>query len=155
MDKHTIDFIIDTSPIKTNNMDIVINKLTTSKYTFFAKKNVYKGIKSLKDLEDLPLILPVPGTNNREELEKVFIKNNISPTKIINIHTSEVILNAVNHDLGIGYLISDIVKKDKNYKYINIKEELPTTNIVFAYNKKFLTSAPIRFIEEYMNFEIK
>ena len=70
-------------------------------------------------------------------------------------HTSEVILNAVNHDLGIGYLISDIFKNYNNYKYIKLKEELPTADIVFAYNKKFLTTAPIRFIEEYMNFEIK
>ena len=155
MDKHTIDFIIDTSPIKTNNMDIVINKLTTSKYTFFAKKNVYKGIKSLKDLEDLPLILPVPGTNNREELEKVFIKNNISPTKIINIHTSEVILNAVHNNMGIGYIISDLIKDNPEFEAIKVKEELPTTDINIAYNSKYITEAPKRFIKEYTNMEIK
>ena len=88
-------------------------------------------------------------------MDSLFIKNNVTPKKVINIHTSEVILNAVNHDLGIGYLISDIVKNDDNYKFIDIKEELPTADIVFAYNKKYLTTAPIRFIEEYINFEIK
>lgn len=158
IDKHEIDLIIDTAPINTSNMDLTVIDLFEVKYAFICKKeqyDKYKHIKSIKDLEEIPLIIPPKGTSNRKKLDQLFIKYNVTPKKIINIHTSEVILNAVNHDLGIGYLISDIVKKDKNYKYINIKEELPTTNIVFAYNKKFLTSAPIRFIEEYMNFEIK
>jgi DNA-binding transcriptional LysR family regulator len=158
IDKHEIDLIIDTAPINTSNMDLTVIDLFEVKYAFICNKeqyDKYKHIKSIKDLEEIPLIIPPKGTSNRKKLDQLFIKYNVTPKKIINIHTSEVILNAVNHDLGIGYLISDIVKKDKNYKYINIKEELPTTNIVFAYNKKFLTSAPIRFIEEYMNFEIK
>jgi DNA-binding transcriptional LysR family regulator len=158
IDKHEIDLIIDTAPINTSNMDLTVIDLFEVKYAFICNKeqyDKYKHIKSIKDLEEIPLIIPPKGTSNRKKLDQLFIKYNVTPKKIINIHTSEVILNAVNHDLGIGYLISDIVKKDKNYKYINIKEELPTTNIVFAYNKKFLTSAPIIFIEEYMNFEIK
>ena len=158
IDKHEIDLIIDTAPINTSNMDLTVIDLFEVKYAFICNKeqyDKYKHIKSIKDLEEIPLIIPPKGTSNRKKLDQLFIRYNVTPKKIINIHTSEVILNAVNHDLGIGYLISDIVKKDKNYKYINIKEELPTTNIVFAYNKKFLTSAPIRFIEEYMNFEIK
>ena len=158
IDKHEIDLIIDTAPINTSNMDLTVIDLFEVKYAFICNKeqyDKYKHIKSIKDLEEVPLIIPPKGTSNRKKLDQLFIKYNVTPKKIINIHTSEVILNAVNHDLGIGYLISDIVKKDKKYKYINIKEELPTTNIVFAYNKKFLTSAPIRFIEEYMNFEIK
>ena len=38
IDKHKLDFIIDTAPIKTNNMDLDIKKLSTVKYTFFCKK---------------------------------------------------------------------------------------------------------------------
>ena len=158
IDKHEIDLIIDTAPINTNNMDLTVIDLLTVKYGFICRKenyDKYKHIKSIKDLENVPLVLPNKGTNNRKKLDSLFIKNNIEPKKIINIHTSEVILNAVNHDLGIGYLISDIVKGNDNYKFIDIKEDLPTADIVFAYNKKYLTTAPIRFIEEYINFEIK
>ncbi len=158
IDKHKIDIIIDTAPINTNNMELEVTKLLTVSYGFVCnKKNYdkYKNIKSVKDLEDVPLILPINGTTNRKKLDELFIKNNIKPKKIINIHTSEVILNAVNHNLGIGYLISDIVKNDDNYKIIKIEEKLPTADIVFAYNKKYLTTAPIRFIKEYINFEIK
>ena len=158
IDKHEIDIIIDTAPINTNNMDLSVIELCTVKYGFICKKDnydKYKNIKSLKDLEDVPLILPIKRTNNRKKLDQLFIKNNVNPKKIINIHTSEVILNAINHDLGIGYLISDIVKNDSNYKILPIKEELPTVDIVFAYDKKFLTTAPKRFIEEFINYEIK
>ena len=158
IDKHEIDLIIDTAPINTNNMDLTVIDLLTVKYGFICRKenyDKYKNIKSIKDLENVPLVLPNKGTTNRKKLDSLFIKNNVTPKKVINIHTSEVILNAVNHDLGIGYLISDIVKNDDNYKFIDIKEELPTADIVFAYNKKYLTTAPIRFIEEYINFEIK
>ncbi len=158
IDKHKIDIIIDTAPINTNNMDLEVINLLTVNYGFVCnKKNYdkYKDIKSVKDLENVPLILPINGTTNRKKLDELFIKNSVKPKKIINIHTSEVILNAVNHDLGIGYLISDIVKNDDNYKIINVEEKLPTADIVFAYNKKYLTTAPIRFIKEYINFEIK
>lgn len=158
IDKHEIDIIIDTAPINTNNMDLTVINLLNVKYSFICKTenyDKYKNIKSIKDLEEIPLVLPVKGTTNRKKLDQLFIKNNVSPKNIINIHTSEVILNAVDHNLGIGYIISDIVKNNKKYKFINVEEELPTAEIVFAYNKKYLTTAPIRFIKEYINFDIK
>ncbi|MBO6195024.1 MAG: LysR family transcriptional regulator [Bacilli bacterium] len=158
LDKHKMDFIIDTSPIITNNMDLNIIKLSTVKYSFICKKDMYekyKNIKSIKELEDIPLVLPVHGTNNRKALDELFIKNNINPKKIINIHTSEVILNAVQNNLGIGYVISDLIKNNDEFKQINVEEILPTTDIVLVYNKKFLTNAPKKFIEDYINLEIK
>ena len=158
IDKHEIDIIIDTAPINTSNMDLTIIKLSTVKYSFICNKDNYKdykNIKSIKDLENIPLVLPVQGTTNRKKLNELFIKNNVNPKKIINIHTSEVILNAVDNNLGIGYVISDLVKNNDNYKFIKVKESLPTADIVFAYNKKFLTTAPKKFIEDYINVEIK
>ena len=157
-DNHKVDFVIDTAPINTNNMDLDIKKLSTVSYSFICKKseyNKYKDIKTIKDLENIPLVLPVPGKINREKLDELLLRHDVKPNRIINIHTSETILNAVENDLGIGYIISNIVKNNDNFKIINIKEKLPTVDIVLAYNKKFLTNAPKRFIEEYINFEIK
>ena len=158
INKHQLDFIIDTSPIKTNNMELSIVTLKTIQYTFFCRKDVYdnyKSIKSVKDLEHLPLILPVEGTSNRKMLDELLIKNNVNPDKVINIHTSEVILNAVKNNLGIGYIISDLINNDDMYKSVKVKEDLPTSDIVVVYNKKFLTNAPKRFIQDYINSEIK
>ena len=158
LDKHSIDFIIDTGPIRTNNSDLNIIKLSTVKYSFICKKDnydLYKDIKSIKDLEKYTLVLPVLGTSNRKALDELFNKNGVNPSKIINIHTSEVILNAVDNNLGVGYVISDIVKNNDNYKKIKVEEKLPTTEIDIVFNKKFLTKAPKRFIEDYINVEIK
>ena len=158
IDKHKIDFIIDTAPIKTNNMDLSIIKLSTIKYSFICKSSEYdkyKHIKSIKDLEDVNLVLPVEGTSNRKVLDELLLKCETVPKKVINIHTSEVILNAVRNNLGVGYVISDLIKNNDEYKFIKVKEELPTTDIVLVYNKKFLTNAPKKFIEDYINYEIK
>ena len=158
LDKHTIDFIIDTGPVNTNNKDLDIVKLSTVKYSFICNKNNYKDykdIKTIKDLESVPLILPITGTSNRKALDQLLLKNNVKPKKVMNIHKSEVILNAVDNNMGIGYIISNIVKNNDNYKEIKIKEPLPTAEIDIAFNKKFLTNAPKRFIEEYINVEIK
>ncbi len=156
LDNHQLDFIIDTAPIRTNNMDLSIIKLSTIQYSFICKKEDYSkyNIKTVKDLENVSLVLPVPGTSNRKALDEFFIKNGAYPKNIINIHTSEVILNAVNNGLGVGYIISNLVKNDDRFKHFDI-EGLPTTDIDLVFNKKFLTTAPKRFIEEYINLEIK
>ena len=158
LDKHSLDIILDTAPINTNNTELEIVKLSTAEYTFFCKKEMYKkykNIKSIKDLENISLVLPIPGTSNRKALDELFLKNNVEPKSIINIHTSEVILNAVKNDLGVGYIISQLIKNNDLYSLIKVKEKLPTTDIILAYNKKFLTNAPMKFIDDYINLDIK
>ena len=157
LDKQSIDLIIDTAPIRTSNSDLDIVKLSTVTYSFVClseDKDLYKNIKSIKDLEDYPLVLPVEGTSNRKALNELFIKNNVNNKKVINIHTSEVIINAINNKLGIGYLISDLVKDNDKYSFIDIKEDLPSTDIDLVFNKKFLTTAPLKFISDYINKDI-
>lgn len=157
LDKHQIDFMIYSS-IDVENKDYDIVKLYTVKYSFVCKKDQYdkyKHIKSISDLENVPLILPIPSTNNRKYIDDIFIKHNIIPKKTINIHTSEGILTAVKNNMGLGYVIEDIYKCDENYKKIPIFEKLREEDIIMIYNKKFLSESPRRFIEEFINVEIK
>lgn len=160
MDKHQIDFIIYSSPINDDirNTDYIVEKLCSIRYSFFCRTEdyeKYKHIKSVKDLENVPLVLPLPGTNHRKFLDEVLVKNNTSVQKSINIHTSEGILTGVKNGLGVGYIISDIVKNNDEFKLIDVKEKLHTEDIVIIYDKKTLTKAPIRFIEENLNIKIK
>ena len=157
LDKHQIDFMIySTIDIKNKDLDIV--KLYTVKYSFVCRKDKYdkyNNINKIEDLENVPLVLPIPGTNNRKYIDEVFIKHNIIPKKTINIHTSEGILTAVKNDMGLGYVIEDIYKDNDIYKKIDIKEKLREEDIIMIYNKKFLTTAPKKFIEEFINIKIK
>ena len=70
--------------------------------------------------------------------------------KVINIHTSELIIDSVKAEMGIGYVLKDLVDNDINV--LNVKEKLPKATVALIYNKKFLTSAPRRFIENYIKY---
>lgn len=160
LNKHQLDFFIYSSPIiediKDDNIEVV--KLYPIKYTFFCRTDEYdkyKNIKTIKDIENIPLVLPVPGSNNRRFLDEVLLKNDVKINKAINIHTSEGIITGVKNNLGIGYIISDIIKDDDNFKCISIDTKLHEEEIALVYNKKFLTKAPIKFIKEYININIK
>lgn len=158
--RHEIDFIIDTSPIITNQEDIIIKKLTNGKNVFVVNSNSKidtNSIKSIKDLENYPLVLPIDGTNNRKELDNAFLKNKTKIKNYINIHTSEMIVGAVKKDLGIGYIIYDVVKDNltnKELKVVKVKEQLPKTEINLVYIKKYLTTTPKYFITNYLNVEL-
>ncbi len=158
LDSHKVDFVIDTSPINIkNNDEIKIVKLDEVDYCFVSKKGKFKNIKSLQDLKNLPLILPIPGTANRKDLDELLLKNNVNIENVINIHTSEMILSAVKKGLGIGYIIYNLVKddiKNNELERLDIKEKLPTVEINIVYNKDLLTTAPKRFIEEYINAKL-
>lgn len=156
LDKHQIDFMVY-SDINISDNDLDVLELYTVHYSFVCRKedyNKYKNIKTIKDLENVELVLPIPTTNNRKYIDEIFIKHNVIPKKIMNIHTSEGILTAVKKGLGIGYVIEDIYKDNDNYKKLNIKEKLREETINIIYNKIFLTEAPKRFIKEFINVEI-
>ena len=160
LNKHQIDFFIYSSPIieDIKDDDIEVIKLYPIKYTFFCRTDEYdkyKNIKTIKDIENVPLVLPVPGSNNRRFLDEILLKNNVDINKVINIHTSEGIITGVKNSLGIGYIISDIIKDDDNFKCIDIDTKLHEEDIALIYNKKFLTKAPIKFIKDYVNIDIK
>lgn len=160
LNKHQIDFFIYSSPIiediKDDDMEVV--KLYPIKYTFFCRTDEYdkyKNIKTIKDIENVPLVLPVPGSNNRKFLDEILLKNDVNVNKAISIHTSEGIITGVKNSLGIGYIISDIIKDDDNFKCIDIDTKLHEEEIALIYNKKFLTKAPIKFIKDYVNIDIE
>lgn len=151
---HEIDFIIDSSPINDVQEDVIIRPLKKVDNCFIVSKKYedkIKNIKSLKDIENYPLILPVPNTSNRSNLDLLFEKNGIKPKNVMNIHTSEMILGAVKKDLGIGYIIEDLIIDDPEVCKINIKEKLPKIEINLVYVKKYLTIVPTKFIKKFID----
>lgn len=151
---HEIDFIIDSSPINDVQEDVIIRPLKKVDDCFIVSKKYedqIQNIKSLKDIENYPLILPVPNTSNRSNLDLLFEKSDIKPTNVMNIHTSEMILGAVKKDLGIGYIIEDLIIDDPEVCKINIKEKLPKIEINLVYVKKYLTIVPTKFIKMFID----
>lgn len=155
LDSHEVDFVIDTAPYKNISKDNVYMDLFKVNYCFVSKNKL--SIHSLKEIENQPLILPIPKTANRNDLDYIFIESNIQPTNILNIRTSEMIIAAVKKDLGIGYVIEDLVneeiKKEELYK-VEVETKLPTVQIGLGYNEAYLTIASKTFIKDYMNISI-
>lgn len=160
LEQHELDFIIDTSPINTNIDNIVIKPLKKVESCFAVKKDTefnIKDIKNINDLKKFPLVLPVKGAYNRRQLDKFFEKNNFEPSNVINIHTSEMIVGAIKKDLGIGYIIYDVIKdnvENGEFQIIKFIEDLPKTEINLVYIEKYLTIAPKYFIEEYLKIHL-
>ena len=69
-----------------------------------------------------------------------------------------MIISAVKKDLGIGYIIYNLGDDDiKNgeLEILNIKEKLPTVEINIIFDKIFLTTAPKKFIDNYIDYDFK
>lgn len=160
LERHEIDFIIDTSPINTKIDNIIIQPLIDVNNCFVVKSDTLidvDKIKTIKDLANYPLVLPIKGTDNRKQLDKIFEKNNVELNNVINIHTSEMIAGSIKKDLGIGYIIYDVIKdnvENGEFKIIDIKENLPKITINLVYIEKYLTIAPKFFIENYLKINI-
>lgn len=147
LDMHKIDFFVDTLPVITMNNELVVKKICDVEYCFISNNKDDLNIKHISDLENKSLILPIEDSENRNQINELFLRNNISVTNSLNLHTSEMIIHAVKNNMGIGYVISDMVD-DELYK-LDIIEELPKASIALVYNKRFLTLAPKKFISTY------
>ena len=155
---HEIDFIIDSSPINVPNDSVIVKPLNKVNNCFIVSKDYdinASKIKSIKDLEKYPLILPVPGASNRNLLDELFNKKEVNINNYMNIHTSEMIIGAVKRNLGIGYIIEDLIKDDDSIIKLDIKEKLPKIEINLVYVKKYLTTAPLKFIKMFIDEKFK
>lgn len=149
-----IDFVIDSISERDELDGFSLEHLKTISHCFVALPSfVDKNIKSLNQLVEKPLILPVSHSSHRQSLNALLLKNNISFKNAISIETSELIYDMVKKGLGIGYILRDMVKKDLDkQKLIEIKvnEKLPKISLVLIYKEKDLAEAPRRFIKDYL-----
>ena len=156
LEMHEIDFIIDSSPINIHNDSIIVKPLNKVNNCFIVSKDYnINNIKSIKDLEKYPLILPIPNTSNRKALDELFEKKDVSVNNYMNIHTSEMIIGAVKRKLGIGYVIENLIENDNDIIKLDIKEKLPKIEINLVYVKKYLTTAPLKFIKMFIDDKFK
>lgn len=154
---HEIDFMIDSDPIPISDKSVKKKHIKYLHNTFVSSSSFDTSkIKCVKDLEKYPLILPIKGTANRSNLEEYFIKNDCKMNNILNIHTSEVIIGAIKRNLGIGYIIRELVSDDiKNGSLTELKfDDVPKIGISLVYIEEYITSSPRKFLSDYYNINI-
>lgn len=153
LENHEIDFVIDTSPISGNEKELHIEELTHVNHCFVCLSTDPYETKSLKDLEDYPLILPVGITSHRKRLNEVALESGVKFNNTLSIETSEMIHESVLQGVGVGYILEDVVKKDLEagkLRKLDIKEKLPFVTVNLVYIDKYLMKAPKEFIDNYL-----
>lgn len=154
---HEIDFMIDSEPVITRDTSITIKHIKNLHNAFIASADYdTSNIKTLSDLENVPVIIPIKGTANRQNLDEVLVKNKVELNNVLNIHTSELIIGAIKRKLGVGYVIKELVQHEINNGYFKeVKlDGLPKTGISLVYIESFLTDSPRVFLKEYYSIEI-
>lgn len=153
LENHEIDFVIDTSPICGNEKELYIEELIHCSHCFVALAEDNYDVKSIKDLENVPLILPVERSSHRKRLNELALENNVKLNNVLSIETSEMIHETVLQGIGVGYILEDVVKKDIDkgiLKVLPVKETLPFVTVNLVYIDKYLMSAPKEFIDKYL-----
>ena len=150
LEKRMLDIIVDSYPIYTQRIDVEIVELMQVETCFVGDKkyrNISRGEKiEINDLFKYCLLLPTKNTSTRKELEK---KLNCDLDPILEVPTTEVLLDLVKKGMGIGYVAKPSVINEINNNtlfQIHVNEELPMTRICMAYVDEFLTSAPKKFV---------
>ena len=66
------------------------------------------------------------------------------------IETTEMLVNAVKKDIGIGYVIKQAVSEDLKNKQlyeVEVKEALPTIQLNLVYIDEYVTHIPKSFMD--------
>lgn len=146
----SINLIVDTLPISINNKSCKKLYLSTINNCFVYKKNSIFKVKSIKDLEKYPLILPIKGSTNRFKLEEYMEKRNVKLKSIIECNSLEFMLEMVRNDSGIGYFIESAITSqiDKdNFEIIDFDNTLPKIDIYAIYLDDFKSPVLTKFLE--------
>lgn len=155
LENHKLDFILDTAPITGNEKVLNIEELAEFEHCFVARceHNYNDEINRLKDLEEYQLILPVAHSYHRKKLNDIALNNDTTFKNVISIETSEMIKESIIQDLGIGYIIKEVVKREIEngiLEEIKIEEKLNPITIDLVYIDKYLSNIPKKFIENYL-----
>lgn len=160
LDKNLIDIVIDLPSSKDNLENFDVKKLTDLSYCFVCSKDKFnfKANKSysLKDLENVLVILPVFNSSHRERLNNILKANDVNLNNILSIETSEMIYSMVKNNLGVGYILYDMVKNDiekGDLIKINLHEEMPLLPLNLIYREKNLTDTSIKFINDFLSIK--
>lgn len=153
-----IDILIDSSPIEiVEKEEYTIKKISEEKYYFACHvkdTNLYQNKMDLNTLSKLDLIVPLSTTSATKELKEIFQQANVDFHPKFEIATSEMIVEMVEKQIGIGYLYEKTINRYKDMAKIELVEQLPSSQLFLIYKKNMISDATERLIE-YMNRYLK
>lgn len=150
--QHKIDFIIDSSPIELDFTNLVIEKLVSFKTCFITNK-IGLSNKQIINLEDYNYIMPYERSSIRKNLEKELKQNSQKLHVVLEVETTELIIDAVKNDVGIGYVVKEAVINEiekKELFELKTEYELPELELNLVYINDYITNSSKKFINDYI-----
>jgi DNA-binding transcriptional LysR family regulator len=152
LQQHNLDLLITTGEFKANK-DLKTIELSKTEYCFSYDKTKLElpEITTLEEIFNNQVLLPSKTTKQRIELEKILSKKNIISSPIMEVESSETMLNYIKEGMGIGYIQKNIAIQSPDLEIINIAEQLPEETITLIYNDESLTTSSREFINMITN----
>lgn len=108
---------------------------------------------SLKELVSYPWISLTAETITRRFLNEYFEKNSLTFTPDMELATTDMILPAVRHNLGLGFIPAEFAAselKSGQVFEIKVKEKLPERNIILIYDKEYPQSIAAKEFQKFL-----
>ena len=152
LETRNLDLIIDSLPIVSNRFKLDICDLVDLDNCFVASKKYFGYLKKnikITDLDKLPFIIPNPTSSIRRELDKYLSKFNVKINSVVDVWTTEIMLDFVKRGMGVGYFIKnsvqDLIEHD-DFICFDFDNTLPKLKVSIAYISEFQTYASKEFI---------
>lgn len=148
LENHSIDFVIDSSPINITNQEMTILPLAQFDTCFITtEQNIYK------DLEKQKYVMPYERSSIRKNLEKELEKYNVKLNVVLEVETTDLIISSVKNDIGTGYVVKKSVKNElENKELVELKTKynLPKLELNLVYIEDYLTNLARYFIKNHI-----
>lgn len=147
-----IDLMIDYLPFNVENNDLNLTIKPIGEYqTCFACTKVYyeKNKNTLDSLENIVKHkLFVPGISRRRQLLDQFLfQHNLKIDPIVEVHNSDLLLELVRLNDGVGYFIYDEIKDMLDeFEIVGNYSDFPTNPIGIIYFNKYKSDNMIKFV---------
>lgn len=108
---------------------------------------------SLKELVSYPWISLTAETITRRFLNEYFEKNSLTFTPDMELATTDMILPAVRHNLGLGFIPAEFAAselKSGQVFEIKVKEKLPERNIILIYDMEYPQSIAAKEFQKFL-----
>lgn len=108
---------------------------------------------SLKELVSYPWISLTAETISRRFLNEYFEKNGLTFAPDMELATTDMILPAVRHNLGLGFIpaeFADAELKSGQVFEIKVKEKLPERNIILIYDMEYPQSIAAKEFQKFL-----
>ena len=108
---------------------------------------------SLKELVSYPWISLTAETITRLFLNEYFEKNGLTFAPDMELATTDMILPAVRHNLGLGFIpaeFADAELKSGQVFEIKVKEKLPERNIILIYDMEYPQSIAAKEFQKFL-----